>query len=143
MWIILSKPQSCSMYQGPPKDMWRVNGRKHGGRERSAHKRCASAPTTSFLERMVQRPGILEKSITRATMRDRRHSVLTRCATMSSGQCFLDAHPLAELLCSEPGFLSLHQLCKPPANIPMNSFPIQITLLVSAMYSQTPFGYEL
>lgn len=88
-WLILSKPRLRAL-PAVLLHVSRVSQRrcgasmacKHGGQERSAHNCCTSAPTTSFLERMVQRPGILEKSITWAATRDQCHSVLTRCITM-------------------------------------------------------------
>lgn len=82
---------------------------KRGSQERSAHKYCTFTPTTSYLERMVQRPGCLDSNKTPVSP--------CPCQTVTATQSklyFPDAHPLL-ITHFEHGF---YQLCELPAIIP-------------------------
>lgn len=74
----------------PKASKWRPGDsmeHKRGGQEQSAHKYCTFTPTTSYLERMVQRPGILEKSFTVTATRDQCHSAPARLLLQHNLSC--------------------------------------------------------
>lgn len=119
---------------------WNIHGGwmeyKSRGHGRSAHKYCTSTPRTSYFEKMIQRPGILEKSFTVAATKDQ-----CQCPnqTIYNLDCVFLMLALPFGYCSVSGawipslctnFVSLL------ASLPINSFSIQITLSISASCNQ-------
>lgn len=103
---------------------------KRGGQERSAHKYCTFTPTTSYLERMVQRPGCLDSNKTPVSP--------CPCQTVTATQSklyFPDAHPLD---CSFWTWIlpTLWATCHHPPQIP---FPTKL-LSVSTTCNHRPLN---
>lgn len=98
---------------------------KRGGQERSAHKYCTFTPTTSYLERMVQRPGIREKSFTVTATRDQCHRAPARLLLQHNLSCIFLMLTLFWLLILNMD--STNSVSYLPSS-PPNSFSNQITV---------------